>query len=406
MFETMIPPRPDSLMEIGALFRADPRDDKIDLGVGTYRDDYGSIRVMSAVKEAEGWHLKSQTGKGYLGPGGDRQFAALLMGELFPELPATSEGRLALIQAPGGTGAYRLGLELAAYRSPNSTLIVGTPTWPNHIPVADRVGLRCKTYRYYDPMRGEVDFAAMVAALTSSCPGDLFLIHGCCHNPTGAALTPTQWPILIAAIRDARVLPVVDLAYSGMAKGLEDDAAAARKILETLPEAIIAISCSKSFGLYSDRTGMLAVLASNAAAAESCRLTAETLARPLWSNPPNHGAAIVRTILSDEPLRIEWRAELERMRLRLAVVRKRLAASRLPGAAAFASQEGLFAMMPLAPDQIVALRLAHGIYIDETGRINIAGLNTGNLNRFIEACRAVTLGREQCRLRSIDALEG
>lgn len=385
MFETMTAPKPDSLVEIGRLFRADNRDNKIDLGVGTYRNAYGHIEVMSAVREAECWHFKAQTSKGYLGPGGDARFCALLMRQLFPGLAAASDGRLALVQTPGGTGAYRLGLELAARQAPDSTLIVGTPTWPNHVPIAERVGLSVRTYRYYDFETGAVDFDAMLSAIASAKPGDLFLVHGCCHNPTGAALTPDQWVELTAALFEARLVPVIDLAYAGMARGLAEDTIATRRMLDNLPEAIVAISCSKSFGLYSDRTGMLAVLASAPGPADVCQATSEALARNLWSNPPDHGAAIVRGVLDNEVLKAQWRHQLERMRFRLIGVRKQLAASGLPGTEMLRHQEGLFALLPLDPATTALLREKHAIYMDPGGRINIAGLNDLNMDRFLAA---------------------
>ncbi|BDD68836.1 aromatic amino acid aminotransferase [Sphingobium sp. TA15] len=383
----MRPPAPDSLMEVGRLFRADMRDEKIDLGVGTYRDGEGRIKIMAAVKQAEERQLKSQMGKGYLGPGGDQLYCERLMEALFPDLPAMADRRLSFVQTPGGTGAYRLGLELAAFRSPASRLIVGAPTWPNHIPVAERAGLRSVTYRHYDPATGTVDFDAMMEAVSDARPGDLFLLHGCCHNPTGAALSPAQWAELADALLEAKLLPLIDLAYAGMARGLVEDAAGTRRLLDRLPEAIIAISCSKSFGLYSERTGMLAVMAASPSAADACRLTAETFARSLWSNPPDHGAAIVRTILGDEGMRANWLAELDAMRHRLAGIRSRLAASGLPGTEPIAAQEGLFAMMPFDSGQIAAMREKHAVYMDMSGRINIAGLNAGNIDRFLHACR-------------------
>lgn len=390
MFENLSPPPADSLMEVGRLFRADNREGKIDLGVGTYRNGEGRIEVMAAVKDAEGRLLASQSGKGYVGPGGDPLFCDLLAKTLFPDLGVLADRQIALVQTPGGTGAYRLGLELAALRSPSARLIVGTPTWPNHVPTAERVGLRCVTYRHYDPVTGAVDFGAMLAAVAVARPGDLFLVHGCCHNPTGAILGPSQWRALAAALVEARLVPVIDLAYAGMAGGLTADVAATRHLVEVLPEAIIAISCSKSFGLYSERTGMLAVRTASAASADVCRKTAESLARTLWSNPPDHGAAIVRTILSDADLCSGWLGELRAMRQRLAGVRALLARSGYPGADRLAAQEGLFAMLALPPSAIAAMRERHAIYMDPSGRINIAGLNDQNIGRFLSAVRAVS----------------
>lgn len=390
MFESLSPPPADTLMEVGRLFRADGREAKIDLGVGTYRNGEGRIEVMKAVKEAERRLLESQTGKGYVGPGGDAVFCDLLAETLFPDLYALADRQMALVQTPGGTGAYRLGLELAALRSPSTRLIVGIPTWPNHIPTAEQVGLRCVTYRHYDPVSGTVDFDAMLAAVAAARPDDLFLIHGCCHNPTGAILAPPQWRTLAAALLESRLVPVVDLAYAGMAAGLTADVEATRHLIEVLPEAIVAISCSKSFGLYSERTGMLAVRATSTASANACGKAAESLARTLWSNPPDHGAAIVRTILSDTDLCSAWLSELSAMRQRLAGVRALLAGSGYPRTEGLAAQEGLFTMLTLSPAAIAAMRERHAIYMDPSGRINIAGLNDHNIGRFLSAVRAVS----------------
>jgi aromatic-amino-acid transaminase len=394
MFENLSPPPVDTLMEVGRLFRADDREEKIDLGVGTYRNGAGRIEVMAAVKNAERRLLESQTGKGYVGPGGDPVFCDHLARTLFPEFGPMTDGQLALVQTPGGTGAYRLGLELAALRTPSARLIVGTPTWPNHIPTAERVGLRCITNRHYDPVSGAVDFGAMIAAVEAARPGDLFLIHGCCHNPTGAIVEPSQWRVLAAALLESRLVPVVDLAYAGMAAGIAADVEATRHLIEVLPEAIIAISCSKSFGLYSERTGMLAVRATSSVAADACRKTAESLARSLWSNPPDHGAAIVRTILADSGLTSMWLDELRDMRQRLAGIRALLAWSGFPGADRLAAQEGLFAMLDLSAAATAAMREHHAVYMDPSGRINIAGLNEHNIERFLSAVRAVSAAEE------------
>ncbi|MDK2770530.1 MAG: aromatic amino acid transaminase [Sphingomonas sp.] len=391
MFQDIQPPPADSLMEVGKLYRADDRSDKMDLGVGTYRDNGGQIKVMATVKEAEGWKLKSQIGKGYLGPAGDPLFCELLIAELLPNLEAMAEGRMATIQTPGGTGAYRLGLELAAHLSPGSRLIVGTPTWPNHIPTAEHCGIEHVAYPYYDAATGRVDFESLIAAANAARPRDLFLLHGCCHNPTGASLTRSQWLALRAVLAAKDLVPVVDLAYAGLARGIEADMEGTRLLLDALPQVIVAISCSKSFGLYSDRTGMLAVLAPNSRSARSCRLTAEALARMLWSNPPDHGAAVVRMILSDPTLRNAWYGELEEMRTRLLSVRTRLAAASIAGDIDIEGQDGLFTMLPLQAAQILALRREHAIYLDLSSRINIAGLNDNNIDRFIEACRHVIL---------------
>lgn len=390
MFNRLTAPQPDSLMQIGKLYRADDRPDKIDLGVGTYRGETGEIEIMNSVKEAEGRLLATRTSKGYLGPGGDARFCALLTERLFPGIDPAVSARLASVQTPGGTGAYRLGLELAAHAKRGTTLLVGTPTWPNHIPVARRAGVETSTYAYFDPETGRPDFEAIQAAVLAARAGDMLLLHGSCHNPTGASLEGHHWAALAELLAATGVVPVIDLAYAGMARGLDEDVSGARFLLEVLPEAIVAISCSKSFGLYSERTGMLLVLAANAREAGTSRLVAEALARPLWSNPPDHGAAIVRTILEDGSLSQTWHGELEAMRMRLAGLRRDLAAARLPGADRIGEQEGLFAMLSFSTAEIETLRINHAIYIDGSGRINIAGLNGSNLGRFLASCRIVS----------------
>lgn len=373
-------------MEVGLLCRADLRKDKIDLGIGTYRDNDGLVPVMTVVKEAERRLQETQTTKAYLGVGGDAGFCDLLREEIFPDLASARDGRLACIQAPGGTGALRLGMDLIGRARPGCAVLVGTPTWPNHPSLLDEAGLQAIGYRHYDRATGETDFAAMCDAVSGARPRDMLLLHGCCHNPTGAGLNSDQWATLTGLLERTGVVPLVDLAYAGMADGIDADVAGVRLMLERLPEALVALSCSKNFALYRERTGMLIVQAANADRAAAARMNAEVLARLLWSNPPAHGAAIVSTVLGDPELRTAWRAELEQMRRRVRELRERLAASRSGiDLGHLAGQQGLFAILPLDAAKIRSLRSEQGIYIDASGRINIAGLNDGNTDRFLDA---------------------
>jgi aromatic-amino-acid transaminase len=374
----------DALLSLIALYRADDRPQKIDLGVGVFRNDAGDTPVMRAVKAAEAVLLETQVTKSYLGAEGDAAYTALLAGIVFGD--RTAGERLNGVQTPGGTGALRLGAELVARANREARVWIGTPTWPNHAPIFAEAGLSTRSHRFYDAVSGRIDFDAMLNDLAEARAGDILLLHGCCHNPTGSAFTPEQW-LAVSDLCAARgLIPFIDLAYQGLGDGLAEDAAATRMIVDALPAALVAYSCDKNFGLYRERVGALWALSANGAIAERVRTNMLSLARSLWSMPPDHGAAIVRTILENDALRADWRDELDAMRARLNGLRAALAAmhSRL---APIADQRGMFAMLPLTHEAVAALREEHGIYMAGNGRINIAGLRADTVAVFAQALR-------------------
>ncbi|WP_428680926.1 aromatic amino acid transaminase [Sphingopyxis sp.] len=372
----------DALLGLIALHRADPRPDKIDLGVGVFRDDAGRTPVMRAVKAAETWLAETQDSKSYLGAEGDAAYTEALAAIIFGARRAVD--RLTGVQTPGGTGALRLGAELLARADGAARVWIGTPTWPNHGPIFAEAGLEVRSHRFFDPAAAAIDFAAMIDDLADARAGDILLLHGCCHNPTGSSFTPDQWHALADLCAVRGLIPFVDLAYQGLGDGLADDATATRMIFDALPTALLAYSCDKNFGLYRDRVGALWVQSASAATADPVRSNMLTLARSLWSMPPDHGAALVRIILESEFLRTEWEAELDTMRSRINGLRQALAAAD-PRLTSIAGQRGMFAMLPLSPAAITALREGHGIYMAPNGRINIAGLRTDTIRAFADA---------------------
>ncbi|WP_298328772.1 amino acid aminotransferase [Asticcacaulis sp.] len=367
----------DSLLELIQLHRADPRPDKIDLGVGVYKDEQGHTPVMAAVKQAESALLNSQTSKSYLGTAGDMGFVEALIPVVFGEA-RHGDPALSGVQTPGGTGALRLAAELLNRARPGATVWVGTPTWINHFPLLEDAGLTLREYRYFDRDTQSVIFPALRKALESAAPGDVVLLHACCHNPTGADLSPEQWREVASLCVERGLLPLIDLAYQGLGQGLEADAAPMRDLLKHVPEALIAYSCNKNFALYRDRVGALFYQCRDAARRERLRGNLINLARTLWSMPPDHGAAVVRLILSDAALTKMWSDELDAMRLRVHSLRAALAAAH-PGLGFLTRQNGLFSTLPLSPEQVLSLRTQHGIYMAASGRVNLAGLATAQV---------------------------
>ena len=368
---------PDALLGLIGLYRADRRPGKIDLGVGVFRDDAGRTPVMRAVKAGEAKLLRDQESKSYLGAEGDIRFVELLAEVAF----GAGADRPVGIQTPGGTGALRLGAELIARSRPDATVWIGTPTWPNHAPIFREAGMMTRTHRFYDVASAAIDFDGMIEDLREAKAGDVLLLHGCCHNPTGADLNSAQWQEIGLLCARRALVPFIDLAYQGLGDGLEADAAGMRGLLDMLPEALVAYSCDKNFGLYRERVG---ALWAQSGAAELVRSNMLALARSLWSMPPDHGAAVTRLVLEDDALRADWVSELDAMRARINELRSALAASH-PRLAAIGDQRGMFALLPLMPEAVDALRRDHGIYMAGNGRINIAGLTLETVPAFVAA---------------------
>lgn len=382
MLEALAPQPPDALLGIIARFEADTRSDKLDLGVGVLRNDAGRTPIMTAVKVAEARLVRDQDSKAYLGPEGDKGFSRLLAELAFGPILAHN-AHLAGVQTPGGTGALRLGAELIARAAPDARVWFGTPTWPNHGPIFAGAGLGVREHRFFDTGRSQVDFAGMLADLAEARRGDVVLLHGCCHNPTGAALAKDQWDAITRLCATNGLVPFVDLAYQGLGDGIDADAAPMRALVEAVPEAFIAYSCNKNFGIYRDRVGALWVKAAHADACALATQNLHQLARILWSMPPDHGAAIVRIILSDPALREDWRHDLDTARNRINALRTALAVcdARL---ATIADQRGMFAMLPLVRGAPEALARDHAIYMAGNGRINISGLRLDRIARFAQ----------------------
>jgi aromatic-amino-acid transaminase len=383
LFDRLSAQKPDALLQLIALCNADPRTDKIDVGVGVYKDAAGTTPILRAVKRAEKILLETQETKSYLGSQGDARFVELIRPIVFGESAAADE-RIVGVQTPGGCGALRLGAELIVAADPEARIFVGQPTWPNHAPLIECAGVRMVSHPYYDNQSHRVLFDAMLSALEDGRPGDLVLVHGCCHNPTGADLDMDQWRALADLVSRRGLIPFVDLAYQGLGNGLEADAEGTRLVVEAADQALVAHSNDKNFGIYRERTGSLFVKASSKAAAGTVMGNLLGLARTMWSMPPDHGAAVVRIILDDAELRADWRQELDEMCARIRTLRARIAAydERL---AYIGEQNGMFSMLPITPDQVLALREKDGIYMAGSGRFNVVGLSDDNVDRFAAA---------------------
>ena len=384
MFDSLTRQPDDPLLALIGLYRADARAEKIDLGVGVYRDEEGATPIFRAVKAAERQLVESQPTKAYVGPEGNPVFLDHLWA-----LTAGDAGRglaKAALQTPGGSGALRLAADLMA-RMGTRRIRLGLPSWPNHASIFKAAGLEVVGYPFFDVPSQAVLFDRMIEALEGAERGDAVLLHASCHNPTGAGLTAEQWALAAAAIAKRGLLPLVDIAYQGYGKGLDADAAGLRHLIATVPEALVAVSCSKSFGLYRERTGAIYAVTQSEGSATTVRSNLAALARTSYSMPPDHGAAVVATILGDDALKADWMAELESMRGRIVSIRERLAtglARRWQVLTAVAGQEGMFSLLPLEEADVMRLRAEHGIYMPGSGRINIAGLKNAEVDGVIE----------------------
>jgi aspartate/tyrosine/aromatic aminotransferase len=395
LFENLQALPEDPILGLMAAFRADTAATKIDLGVGVYKDEHGKTPVLRAVRAAEQAVLADQQTKSYTGPAGNEQFNAL-MTELVlgSKHPALTSGRLRALQAPGGCGALRLGAELLMVGSHRPTVHVSDPTWANHVPLLSNAGLKLERYPYFEPRTGTVKFDAMLERLSTLPAGDVVLLHGCCHNPTGADLSMDQWRKIADVLLQRRLVPYVDIAYQGLGEGIVADAEGARLVAATVPEALIAVSCSKNFGLYRERVGALMVLTESSAQTNAAASHLRKIARGIWSMPPDHGAAIVARILSDEKLSEDWRDEVNAMRERMLTLRRALAAALAKTCSAemasvIEKQRGMFSTIPVTPEAADALRTQHHIYMTRDGRMNIAGVSLESVDYIAKAIGAV-----------------
>ena len=381
--------RSDSLLKLITLAAADSRPDKIDVGVGVYRDGQGRTPVMRSVKAAEKRLWETQDSKSYLGSRGDVGFAELLRPILLG--PHADDKRIDGVQTPGGCGALTLGFKLIARANPSARVLVGTPTWPNHVPIVSGAGLEIAEYGYYDRDARKVRFGAMLEAIAAARAGDVVLLHGCCHNPTGADLDEDQWREVTRVVSERGLIPFVDIAYQGFGRGLEEDAAGLREILDSCDEVLVAQSCDKNFSVYRDRVGCMFVKTPSEQATATAMGHVLQIAREMWSMPPDHGGAVVRTVLEDPALTADWRVELDEMRGRIVSIRQRLAAAD-PRLAYIGGQMGMFSMLPLTPDQVLDLRETHAIYMADSGRFNVLGMADDAIDRFVAAVTDVIGG--------------
>ncbi len=387
MFEALTEQPPDKIIALGQAFRSDPRQDKIDLGVGVYRNAEGVTPIMRAVKSAETQLLATETTKAYTGMLGDPVYREALTDLILG--PGVHAERRATAATPGGTGAVRQGFELVMMARPGATVWVSDPTWPNHTSILKHLKIETKTYRYFDAATGGVDFDGMMADLAGIGPDDVVLLHGCCHNPTGANLDAGQWAAVTDHLEKTGALPFVDIAYQGFGDGLEADAAGLRHLVAGVPEAIIAASCSKNFGIYRERTGLLLALG-DAAGRDRLQSNLFYLNRQNYSFPPDHGARLVQMILTDDALRADWARELEDVRTGMLALRKQLAEELRQRTNSdrfdfIAEHRGMFSRLGTSPEKVETLRREHGIYMVADSRMNIAGLNARTVPVLAEA---------------------
>jgi aspartate aminotransferase len=382
MFAHLSPQPKDKILALMAAYKEDPRDTKVDLGVGVYKDASGNTPVMRAVKAAERRLVDEQTSKAYVGLAGDPAFSDAMIDLVLDG--AVARERVAAVATPGGTGAIRQGLELIKLAAPDATVWISNPTWPNHPSIIKYLGMPMAEYRYFDEATRGVDFDGMLADLKQVKAGDVVLLHGCCHNPTGANLTADQLQQAISVIKDVGAMPFVDIAYQGFGDGLDADGAATRAIAASFDNVLIAASCSKNFGVYRERTGILMAIARNQDERDLAQQNLSYLNRQNYSFPPDHGARVVTMILTDPVLRADWEAELEDTRLGMLDLRQQLASElrRLSNSDRFnflATHRGMFSRLGTTPEKVEKLRADHGIYMVGDSRMNIAGLNADTI---------------------------
>ncbi|WP_417450798.1 aromatic amino acid transaminase [Kordiimonas sp.] len=385
----------DPILGLSALFKADPNPEKVDLGVGVYKTADGRTPILGAVEQAFVRLSKEEGSKVYIAPTGWPGFTEACAELVFgADLRSDLGGQLGAIQTPGGCGALRLAFELIALSKPETTVWVSTPTWANHVPTLAAAGLTHSPYAYYDHGSASVDVDAMLNSLEGAAAGDVVLLHACCHNPTGADLSMSDWKRVAELLQARKLIPFLDMAYQGFAAGLSEDALAVRQIFSSQPEALLSYSCSKNFGLYRERTGALFVKGEQKDAKEALVTNLAQLARANYSMPPAHGAALATTVLEDDELRASWIDELGAMRSRVNGLRRSLAeAFKKEGCgdrfSGVARQTGMFSLLSLTPEQVAVVQKDKSIYFPANGRINVAGLTDENIPYVAKAIASV-----------------
>lgn len=392
MLEMLPEAAPDKIIALMQLFREDPRDKKVDLGVGVYKDIDGRTPIMRSVKAAEQKLWEIQDSKSYVGLLGDLDFVAAMQKMVLGD--AVPAQNVAGAQTTGGTGAVRQLYELVMLANPQATVWMSDPTWPNHPAMAKAVGLKIETYPYLDPKTLEVGFDAMMDGLNAAKAGDVVLLHGCCHNPTGANLDMAQWEAVTELVLSKGLLPMIDFAYQGFGDGIDEDAAGVRYMATKVPELVIAASCSKNFGVYRDRVGSMFAITRDPAARDRTQSTFASLNRLAYSFPPDHGAKVISLLLADDALRADWEAELEEMRVSMRGLREALAEAlrRETNSDRFdfiARHRGMFSRLGLTQEQVERLRNEYGYYMVGDSRFNVAGLRADIIEPLAKAIAAV-----------------
>ena len=388
MFQSLKEQPADKILALMQKYKEDPRESKIDLGVGVYKNAEGLTPVMRAVKTAEQQLWERETTKSYVGLVGDPQFSDVMVDLVLSD--SVARGNVAAAATPGGTGAVRQAFELLKMANPDVRVFVSDPTWPNHLSILKYLDLPVVPYRYFDSETRGVDFAGMMEDLADARSGDVILLHGCCHNPTGANLNMSQWQEVVDFLNTSGATPMIDIAYQGFGDGLQEDAAGTRLVASSVPETVIAASCSKNFGIYRERTGLLMVVSQDAAAKGLNQSTLAFLNRQNFSFPPDHGARLVTMVLNDPALRADWAAELEEVRLGMLDLRTQLASElqRLSGSDRFgflAEHRGMFSRLGASAEHVEKLRADHAVYMVGDSRMNIAGLNSATVPVLAQA---------------------
>ncbi len=392
MYDSLPTHPEDKILRIMKLYRDDPRTQKIDLGVGVYKNAAGLTPVMQSVKAAEKRLWEIEDTKSYVGLLGAPDFGDAMAGLVLAD--AVPRENVACAATPGGTGAIRQAFELIQMASPQATVWVSDPSWGNHVSILNYLGIPNTSYRYFEFSTGELDFGGMLEDLENARPGDVILLHGCCHNPTGVNLTNEQWRKVADLMVAKELVPMVDIAYQGFGGGLDADAFGARLVASICPETLIAASCSKNFGVYRERTGIFMGVSQDAGRVGLVQANMAHLNRQNFSFPPDHGARLVTMVLNDPQLRAEWETELEQVRSGMLALRQQLAAElqRQTNSDRFGfitDHSGMFSMLGLSEEQVAKLRDDHGIYAVSDSRINVAGLNKDTVPILAKAIATV-----------------
>jgi len=392
LFEQLNALPPDAILTLIGEYQNDSRELKIDLGVGVYRDESGQTPILKVVKKAEQFLVDTQPTKSYLGSGGNPEFNEAIQALTFGE--AATDDRITTLQTPGGSGSLRVAAGLIMRARPDATLWASDPTWANHIPLLGGAGVAIKSYPYYDPETKDIRFDDMLEVLDTIPAGDIVLLHGCCHNPTGIDFSTDQWQAIADVVVQRDLIPYIDFAYQGFAEGLDEDAYPVRLMVSRVPEMIVSSSCCKNFGIYRDRVGSLSLVGKDGGTSTVLRSQANNIVRTMYSMPPDHGAAAVSHILNDPSLREEWLVELASMRDRLKGMRALLGAALREEApdhdfSHIERAHGMFCFVGITPEQVERVKSEFSVYMVNSSRINVAGITKDNVGHLASSIAAV-----------------